>query len=91
MKKLGVRISGCSSSSAVEIAITPLIFHNKNHLYLLIISSISYKVVLYRGVGAYLQSLKFNLKIWQILRKDCLWLKAILKKVAASRIPGNFW
>ena len=52
MKELGIRISGSSSSSAVEASIKPLIFHdNKNHHYLRTTSGVSYKVVLSRGWG----------------------------------------
>ena len=80
IKKLGIRISGFSSLSAIETSIKPSIpDHNYNHRYLWTTSSVSYKVVLF----AELKSQSENLAN---IEKDCPFQKPILKKVAASRI-----
>ena len=69
MKKLGFRILGPSLSSAVETSIKSLIFHhNQNHHYFGPLQALVIRWS-YLGVRAYLQNLKFILKIWQTLKR----------------------
>ena len=66
MKKLGIRISGSSSLSAVETSIKPLTFHP----CLWITSRVSYKVVLSRGWGLFAEFKSYSENLANI-KKDC--------------------
>ena len=68
MKKLGIRISGPSLSSALEASIKQLILL----IRIIIIFGPLQALVMswsYLGVGGYLQNLKVILEIWQTLKR----------------------
>ena len=94
MKKQGIRISGPLSSSAVKTWIKPLISILIRTIF--IFGPLQGLVIgwSYLGVGSLFAEFKSNSENLANTKKDCPWLKSILKKLRNANsflgIFGNF-